>query len=115
VGNTAEHRLVGRLALDELDGAEHPASSNRENSQFFQREFFSRNSLWQSVTDGWPQGFTLVLSEAVLVLETTFRVTAIVAQQPTCRCVATRTLPLDRLLGLASEEPAWNCFAIQSD
>ena len=30
----------------------------------------------------------LVLSEAVLVLETTFRVAAIVTQQPTCRCVA---------------------------
>jgi hypothetical protein len=51
----------------------------------------------------------------VLVLETTFRVAAIVAQQPACRCVATRTFPLDRLLGLASEEPAWNCFAIPSD
>jgi len=51
----------------------------------------------------------------VLVLETTFRVAAIVAQQPACRCVATRTFPLDRLLGLASEEPGWNCFAIPSD
>jgi hypothetical protein len=33
----------------------------------------------------------------VLVLETTFRVAAIVAQQPACRCVATRTFPLELL------------------
>ena len=39
----------------------------------------------------------LVLSEAVLVLETTFRVAAIVAQQPACRCVVTRTFPMELL------------------
>ena len=57
----------------------------------------------------------LVLSDAVLVLETTVGVARIVDPEPARQCVATRKFPLDRLLGLASEDPAWNCFAIPSD
>ena len=62
-----------------------------------------------------PIVLVLVLSEAVLVLETTFPVVAIDHREPARRCFATPTSPLNRFLGLSSEAFLWHCFAIQPD
>jgi hypothetical protein len=60
-----------------------------------------------------PIVLVLVLSQAVLVLETTFPVVAIDHREPARRCFATPTSPLNRFLGLSSAASLWNCFLIQ--
>ncbi len=57
---------------------------------------------------------SIVLSAAVLVLETAHYVVVVEHRGHACRCFATPRFLLARFRGLVSEADTWHCFAIQS-